>query len=284
MSSACHSALLSSQGECKPVTKPSDRSMRTGTVNRPMSAQVCLVPLLRMDEGAIFSCSSRGQTCIPALKSSNQHLERLLRDWISNCGMQNHIRIGKLRKPIPMPDVESSNRSDVGAVHENAIEEVRDCSAPCPDAKFPPTKQPGVRDSVALTVRGGERAAYCLSNTSFVGGSVVPAVRVTTTKDFPSGATVQLDMSNGFPFCVRVILKLCGPVLVREKEAPAGIPGPVTFPGLPSNVPLAFSLKSGSSKARPFSISLSVKRLGALPLNSLFFQVPPNPWVPPVRT
>ena len=106
-----------------------------------MSAQVCLVPLLRMDEGAIFSCSSRGQTCIPALKSSNQHLENLLRDRISNCGMQNHIRIGKSRKPIPMPDVESSNRSGVGAVHENAIEGVRDCIAPRPDAKsLPPAR------------------------------------------------------------------------------------------------------------------------------------------------
>jgi hypothetical protein len=141
-----------------------------------------------------------------------------------------------------------------------------------------------IKDSQHAGLRCARILSYCLSNTSFVGGSVVPAVLVTTTSDFPSGDTVQLDMSKGFPFCVRVILKLCGPILVKEKEAPAGIPGPVTFPGLPSNVPLAFSLKSGSSKTKPSSRSLSVKRLGALPLYSLFFHVPASPCVPAVRT
>ena len=93
----------------------------------------------------------------------------------------------------------------------------------------------------------------------------MPAVRDTTVIDFPSADTVQVAISKGFPFCVRVILKLRGPAFVSTNEAPGGIDGPSTVPGFPSNLATAFSLKSGSSKVRPFSVSLSVKRLGELP-------------------
>jgi hypothetical protein len=144
--------------------------------------------------------------------------------------------------------------------------------------------QPRGGGAARPVVTGVAAIRYCFSYTAVVGGSVVPAVRLTTFSNLPFGDTVQVDWSNGFPLCVRVILKLRALPLVMKNEAPDGIVGPSTFPGLPSNAALAFSLKSGSSKVKPFSASLITSRLGELPLYSLSFQVPAKPCVPAVRT
>jgi hypothetical protein len=85
---------------------------------------------------------------------------------------------------------------------------IRDALAMCHSNREMHTTEPGETSLSRLIGHGAAAISYCFSYTAVVGGSVVPAVRLTTFSNLPFSDTVQVDWSKGFPLCVRVILKL----------------------------------------------------------------------------